>query len=135
MRKLHTNPRNYQEPFILLQTGKMLNEPNGISGVGKWVVKNKIQMWGSIMNRSLTFANSYQDDNTSSLSIKIINQSIDIKVEDRLVVNGKQYIIVAMDKDYYNLNDIIIKADFEKTYNDKLNITLLDFALNSKLVG
>ena len=135
MRTLHTNSRNYQEPFLLLITKSITTGIAGVEGVDKWKVADKKLMFGSIMNRALTFANSQQDDTISSLSIKIVYQDISIKPQDRIVVNDNQYVITAIDKDYYNKSVINIKCEYEKVYVKDHFISSLDCVLNAKLVS
>lgn len=135
MRTLHTNSRNYQEPFLLLITKSITTGIVGVEGVDKWKVVDKKLMFGSIMNRALTFANSQQDDTISSLSIKIVYQDISIKPQDRIVVNENQYVITVIDKDYYNKSVINIKCEYEKAYVKDHLISTLDCVLNAKLVS
>lgn len=131
MRKLHFNIRNYQEPFILIQTE--LNPNNSlINGIDNYKIKKKILMFGSIMNRENTLNSNFYNSQTSYLSIKIIDQVIKIKPQDRVIYNDNIYVIFETNRDYYNKSEIVIKCNFEKEYI-KPPISKLNFLLNSKL--
>lgn len=120
MRTLHFNPRNFQEPFLLLK--KKITNQNGLDS---FQTEKRIQMFGSIMNRSLTYAQQQIDDQINTISVKIIYQNIIIKPQDRIIYNKNQYVITEIDRDYYNKNEIIFKAVFEKEYyNNSFNYVL-----------
>ena len=126
MRTLHINPRKFQEPFQLLQ----IDDQTDVYGVENFKVKKRILMFGSIMNKALTYAQSTIDDSNNTLSIKIVYQKIVIKPKDRIIYNNNQYIVTQVERDFYNQNEIIFQCNFEKTIQElKLN-----YKLNFKLV-
>lgn len=130
MRTLHLNSRVFQEPFLLLQIDNRI-----VKGIDKWSIKNKVLMYGSIMSKTLTIANSFQDTSNSILSIKTPYQLIEIKPNDRIVVNDKQYLVIECERNYYNKNEIIIKCSFEKYYDIKTSISKLNCKLNCRLAN
>ena len=132
MRTLHTNSRNYQEPFMLVQIQN--NTKNSFVGVDSFKVLKKITMFGSILNKSLTYANQFQDTENTILSILIPYQNITIKAQDRIIYNNNQYIVSECNKNYYNNAEISIKAIFEKQQTQLSTTSVLNCLLNAKLV-
>lgn len=132
MRTLHTNSRNYQEPFVLVQIQN--NTKNSFVGVDSFKVLKKITMFGSILNKSLTYANQFQDTDNTVLSILIPFQNISINAQDRIIYNNNQYVVSECNKNYYNNAEIAIKAVFEKTVPNLNAVSVLNCVLNSKLI-
>lgn len=130
MRKLHFNIRNYQEPFLLLITD--INNNSLLAGVDNYKIKEKKIMYGSIMNRDNTLNSNFYNSQTSYLSIKIIDQLIKIKPQDRIIYNDNIYVIFEVSRDYYNKAEIVLKCNYEKNYIP-VRVTTLNFMLNAKL--
>lgn len=127
MRTLHINSRKFQEPFQLLQID---DKAEDIYGVENFKIKQRILMFGSIMNKMLTYAQNTIDDSNNVLSIKIVYQKIEIKPKDRIIYDSNQYIITQVARDFYNKNEIIFQCSFEKTIHEQT----FDYKLNFKMV-
>lgn len=120
MRKLHINARDYQEPFHLMQISRVVE--NGIS-LDKPI--RNILVFGSILNRDTLINNNQISDDVSKLSIKIVNQKIGIKPNDRVKYNSSQYIVTSVNRNYYNNGEIIILCDFEKELDELQSLNAL----------
>lgn len=115
MRNLHINPRKYQEPFTWCQ----VEHNNEYEGFDEFVIIKEIVLFGSLMNKTQLVESGQLEALTNTLSIKILNQRLDIKPKDRVIYNKKQYIIINTDQDFYSQNEVVIICKFEKEINDK----------------
>lgn len=130
MRTLHTNPRNYQEPFQLI----LIDHERFENGMDSFKILNRMIVFGSIMNRAINYSQSNIDDQDATISIKIVSQGLNIKPKDRIRYNKNQYIITSISRDYYSKNETVILCHFEKDLS-KNEGTILNFLLNSVMVS
>lgn len=111
-RTLHTNIRNYREPFYLIK-----NEIEKLNGIDTVVGYKQILMFGSIRNVLASQTETQNSRMVSSITIKIIKPNIDILAGDNIKYRNNNYVITSIDWDLYSYNEMILRCEFQTPMN------------------